>query len=265
MTKNENNTSKTTNKRLTIIAVLLFLILLLLLVLKFCSGPTNTNSGNSDPLPMDDTQGDYTVPEMANFVDKNIRLPGWGSFTIQANTTSITKGFEFHNPDSNHWYEVDISYNNSILENLIVDYDMSTSIEHYAKLAGLKGSTFELKKINEDYFKVIKEDDKTSIQALKEFDGTQDIVISVDGQDYNLKASCRENVYYMTFALYLADNDELLYQSNLVAPGKYIQSMEISRALSKGDYSAYVMIQPYRSDKSTKTNNGKVVIDLKVR
>lgn len=70
--------------------------------------------------------------------------------------------------------------------------------------------------------------------------------------------------YYMTFALYLKDGDELLYKSGLVAPGKHIQKITLNRALSAGEYDAYVFLQPYLSDMKTECNNGKVVIKLKV-
>ena len=69
----------------------------------------------------------------------------------------------------------------------------------------------------------------------------------------------------MTFALYLKENDELLYQSGLVSPNNYIQKMEISRPLKKGSYDAYIVIQPYRSDKKTKTNQGVVNLTLNVK
>ena len=66
----------------------------------------------------------------------------------------------------------------------------------------------------------------------------------------------------MTFGLYLSSNDELLYQSDLVAPGNYIQRMEMTRALEPGTYDAYVVCQPYCSDGLTKTNSGVVRITL---
>ena len=38
--------------------------------------------------------------------------------------------------------------------------------------------------------------------------------------------------------------------------------MDISRKLKSGTYDAYVVCQPYRSDKTTKTNSGVVKITL---
>lgn len=68
--------------------------------------------------------------------------------------------------------------------------------------------------------------------------------------------------YYLSFALYLKDNDELLYESKLVEPGQHLTNIEISRPLAAGTYDAYVFIQPYMSDQATPCNNGKVTIKL---
>ena len=57
-------------------------------------------------------------------------------------------------------------------------------------------------------------------------------------------------------------DDELLYQSGLVEPNKHIKNIELSRPLSAGEYDAYVCIQPYKSDKTTPTNSGKVKVKL---
>ena len=261
------NENKKPNYMLYVVIVLLLIIigLLAMNMFKNNNGGGNVTPGTQEGPKMDDTQGEYKVPEMANFVSKNITLPGWGSFTIPKNTTDINKGFEFHNPDANHWNEVDISYKDNILENLIVENEMQTSIEHYAKLAGIEGTTYDVKSYDSEYFEVNEVDGAKYLKALKPFEGTKEIVITVDDKEYTLKANSRENVYYMTFSLYLQDNDELLYESGLVAPGNYIQTMKMSRALSEGSYDAYVLIQPYKSDKVTSTNNGKVVIKLNVK
>ena len=69
----------------------------------------------------------------------------------------------------------------------------------------------------------------------------------------------------MTFALVLNDTNEVIYQSNLVEPDKHLQRITLNRPLEKGDYSAYVLIKPYRSDMQTECNNGKVMITLHVK
>ena len=78
-------------------------------------------------------------------------------------------------------------------------------------------------------------------------------------------SSASTNCFYMTFALYLNNNDECLYQSKLVEPDKHIQHISLNRALSSGEYDAYVFIQPYMSDMKTPCNNGRVDIKLIVK
>jgi hypothetical protein len=249
------------------------IILLLLLLLNQCSGAKKNDNGGGGNTPtptptVDESQGAYVKPETPIDRSKNVTLPGWGSFTIPANTKTIDKGFEFHNPAENMWYEVAVKYNNQTLEKLIVDSGNIATAEHYAKLANIKGTNYKFKSVDTTCFELVDKDGIECIKAIAPFEGEKDIVIEVDGQDYTFKASCDVEIYYMTFALYLDDgteNGELLYQSGLVKPGNYIQTMELSRALQAGDYDAYVFIQPYRSDQVSKTNTGKVVIDLIVR
>lgn len=253
--------------RLLIILIVILLIVLCLLGFKMCSSSKSTNGGETTPnvpVEMDESQGEYKVPEMANFISKNITLPGWGSFTIPSDTTYINKGFEFHNPESNLWNEVDISHGNSILENMIIDSESMTAVEHYCKLAGIEGETYKLTAYDSNNFELITQDGVDYIRPINVFDGESNFTVTVDGKEHQFSAACRQNVYYMTFALYLSEGDELLYQSGLVSPGNYIQTMEISRPLSAGSYDAYVFIQPYKSDRATKTNSGRVVITLNV-
>ena len=246
-------------RNLLIIAVTLASIILCLFLLNRC---TTYKAPGTNQLDIDDTQGDYEKPEEANFMSKNITLPGWGSFNIPANTTQIDKGFEFYNPEANTWQEAYIYYGKNVLENIFIGEEYKTNIEHYGKLAGLKGDKYEVTDYDSEYFKV---DGNQEISVIKYFDGEKVIKFKVDDKEYELKYECLEDKYYMTFGLYLEKDDELLYQSKLVEPGKYIQSMEISRPLSEGTYDAYVLIQPYRSDRATQTNSGKVVIKLNVK
>ena len=69
-----------------------------------------------------------------------------------------------------------------------------------------------------------------------------------------------EGYYYLTFELKIGE--ESLYKSDLVPPGKHIQKITLSRALEKGEYDASVVMQPYKWDQSTPTNNGVVNIKL---
>jgi len=255
------------NRLLTIILAVALVIVIILLLLKSCS-PSNgggTDTPTPTPPEIEENQGVYVKPESPIDRSRNVTLPGWGSFTIPKDTTHIDKGFEFHNPEQNTWYEVTVSYNGSGLEKLIVDSGNVATAEHYAKLANIRGEKYEFKSWNEKYFDVTEEEGVQYITAIGPFEGEEEIIITVDGQDYIFNAKCSYELYYMTFSLYLdngGENDELLYESGLVMPGNYIQTMEISRPLSAGTYKAYIYIQPYRSDKVSKTNTGKVVIDL---
>ena len=102
-----------------------------------------------------------------------------------------------------------------------------------------------------------------TVEGIGGFEGTKTITVETStGDTVDLEVTGKTECYYMTFGLYLEENDELLYQSDLVAPGKYIQKMELSRPLEAGTYDAYVVCQPYQSDKVTKTNQGIVKITL---
>ena len=87
---------------------------------------------------------------------------------------------------------------------------------------------------------------------------TKDINTGIDL--YN--PSSNENKYLLKFSLYLTNNDELLYSSNLVEANKHIYNITLNKTLSSGTYDAYILIEPYKLDRETKCNIGKVVIKL---
>ena len=75
-------------------------------------------------------------------------------------------------------------------------------------------------------------------------------------------------LYYLTFELRLRlDNGEYetLYKSGLVGAGKHIYQITLSHAVSAGEYSGELFIQPYRmSDMSpTNTVTGNLTIIVK--
>ena len=77
-------------------------------------------------------------------------------------------------------------------------------------------------------------------------------------------------MYYLTFELRLYNESgqdyEVLYTSGLVAPGKHIYSITLSRELEKGVYEAVVHVQPYRmNEEKTPTNNADMKIRLIVK
>ena len=217
--------------------------------------------------PMEETQGQYVKPETPVDRSKNITLPGWGGFTIPAGTKTITQGFEFHNPEENFWYEDWVSIDGTQLEKLVVDSGESTELNHYLKLAGRTDSVAEVTDADASCFKIAQNDDGAyTVEAIQGFEGTKTITVKTDaGETVALDVACKDECYYISFGLYLEKDNELLYQSGLVAPGNYIQQMEMTRKLMPGTYDAYVVCQPYRSDKATKTNSGVVKITLTVQ
>ena len=85
---------------------------------------------------------------------------------------------------------------------------------------------------------------------------------------YNPDAN--DGYYYLTFELRIpADNEqgyEALYSSQLVPPGKHIQTITLSRGLDAGEYDAIIHVQPYTMDESlTPTNNADMKTALIVR
>ena len=226
----------------------------------------DTDGAAGQPLQLDQSQSAYVKPETPVDRSKNITLPGWGGFTIPAQTTDITQGFEFHNPAENLWYEDVVSINGKQLEHLVVDSGTKVELSHYLKLAGIQGSVTEVADYDERCFAV--ERDKAgdyTLEGIGGFEGEKVIKVRTNtGKDTELSVTCAQDCYLMTFGLYLSSDDELLYQSDLVAPGNYIQRMEMTRALEPGTYDAYVVCQPYCSDGVTKTNSGIVRITLTV-
>ena len=79
-----------------------------------------------------------------------------------------------------------------------------------------------------------------------------------------------KDLYYLTFELRLTNNTEkgyeVLYKSQLVPPGQCIQNIELSKALTAGEYDAVVHVQPYKMDEAkTPTNNADMKTKLIVK
>ncbi len=238
-----------------------------LIVIACLGGYIYKMSQDSDTKQVDVNQSAYVKPETPVDRSQNVTLPGWGSFTIEANTKKITSGFEFHNPDSNYWYEDTILMDGKELETLIVDSGNKVEINHYLSLAGIDSKVSKITSYDKSVFSIEKnEDGNYTLEGIGGFTKDKKIKVKTeDGKTQTLTVSCKDDCYYMTFGLYLADGDTLLYQSDLVAHGNYITSMEMTQALKKGTYDSYVVIQPYKSDKKTETNSGVVNLTLNVQ
>ncbi len=265
-----------------IIIVVLVLIAIVLFCIKSCEKnvPNGTNSESvtsKTPLEMDENQGDHVELSTSSY-DRNITLPGWSTISIPAGTTKINDGISFYNPEANCWYEVGYYYGDELIMSALVSEEVEDgSLVSLANLYQVGTNTAdlgisEIVSYDANYFDIEKRyTDDYSIHSKAVFEGNQEITVKcTDGQTRTLIAICNQRNYYMTFGLYIdsADNSEtseLLYESKLVAPGKYIEDIELTRALEAGEYDAYVLIQPYKDDKTTATNNGMVKVKLFVQ
>ena len=79
---------------------------------------------------------------------------------------------------------------------------------------------------------------------------------------YNPKTNTGK--YYLQYAFYLVEGDELIYESNLVEPD-YKFSVDFARLLKKGEYDAYVKIRTFRisdlSECNGVTNNLTITVE----
>ena len=78
-----------------------------------------------------------------------------------------------------------------------------------------------------------------------------------------------EGWYYLTYKLCLLDKNgavsEVLYESQLLPPGQYIQDITMSRGLSPGTYEAVMHVQPYRIADKSPTNNADLRLTIIVK
>lgn len=270
--ENEDKLEKKVKRQKRTIIGLVITIIIILLLLGSCNAflrkkanDCDSACGTDEIAELDPNQGDYAAEEVANKYVRLISMPGWGGFTIPANTITITQGFEFHNPEDNSWYEDTVSINGQEVETFIVG-DSEVEINHLLRIVGIKNTVKSVKSYDENYFvSYLSADNKYIVKGIAGFDGTKEIVVELaNGEEVTLDITCNHEMYYMSFALYIenGDNDILLYQSGLVEPGKYIQRMDLTSGISKGTYDAYVFCQPYKSDMKTKTNSGIVKITL---
>lgn len=66
------------------------------------------------------------------------------------------------------------------------------------------------------------------------------------------------NPCYFTFELVLDDTDEVLYTSGMVAPGKVITDITLSRALAAGEYNATIRISTASLEDGSAMNGANV-------
>lgn len=244
----------------------ILIIILLIIVIGLAGYIFLGKDKKDDSKKIDDTQSSYVKPERPTDRSKNVTMPGWVSFTIPANTKTITQGFEFHNPDKNYWYEDEISIKGNRIENLVVDSGNKVDLNYYLGSANIDGKVKKVLSYDKKCFSITNKDDVYKVEGIDYFKGKKSIKVETTaGNKVNINVKCHSNCFYMSFGLYLSKDNELLYQSGLVSPGKYIQKMNMKRSLKPGTYKAYVLCQPYKSDKKTETNRGKIEITLTVK
>ena len=102
---------KRKKRRLLIILPLLFLLIAAAVFMLFKTGYLVIGSGNKPapaatptptPIAAEAAQGAYQEETVE--AAKNITMPGWASITIAADTTEITRGVDFFNPEANEGY-----------------------------------------------------------------------------------------------------------------------------------------------------------------
>ncbi len=77
-------------------------------------------------------------------------------------------------------------------------------------------------------------------------------------------ANPESNTCYFQFQLILQDTEEVLYTSDLVAPGKAVVREELSRSFEAGDYPLIVRINTFSADGKTSYNGSDIVTTLHV-
>ena len=71
-----------------------------------------------------------------------------------------------------------------------------------------------------------------------------------------------EGKYYLSFSLYLKDQDKLLAETGLIQPGESALKLSLSHPLEPGEYEAVVLVQPSRMAAGSAPNNAEIATDL---
>lgn len=85
------------------------------------------------------------------------------------------------------------------------------------------------------------------------------ITISADTKDVTMNLQNPEgNPCYFTFEIVLTDEEETIYTSKLVEPGKAITDVTLSHALEKGEYPAVIKITTTSLTDGSEMNGAEV-------
>ena len=93
-------------------------------------------------------------------------------------------------------------------------------------------------------------------------------VTEINVDFYNPEVNAEK--FYLTFEIRIPNDSEegyeSIYKSGLVKAGNHIQKITISRGFDKGEYDAYIFVQPYRADEDlTPVNNANLKFKLIVK
>ena len=67
-----------------------------------------------------------------------------------------------------------------------------------------------------------------------------------------------EGKYYLSFTVYLKDQDKPMAETGLIQPGESALKLSLSHPLDAGEYEAVVLVQPYRMADGSATNNAEI-------
>ena len=92
--------------------------------------------------------------------------------------------------------------------------------------------------------------------------------LSVGAGDKNWKitlANPKDNDCYFKYSITVDDDENPIYESDYIEPGKAISEFQVDKPLDAGDYTIYLNISTYSMDgKNTRLNGASVKADLHV-
>lgn len=89
--------------------------------------------------------------------------------------------------------------------------------------------------------------------------GSINIAANETAVDVNLKnPEENEGKYDLAFTITLEGEDEPIAKTGLIPAGKSALKLKLTKPLEPGTYEATVLVQPYRVDDQSKTNNAEI-------
>ena len=132
-----------------------------------------------------------------------------------------------------------------------------------------------------DYYRIL--DDQTPLAEFplqgidgnaKKFTGEAKVIVIPVVNDVTILAGAKEakihllnpadNACYLAFKIVIEGSEDVLYSSNLIEPGMYLEEITLSRGLARGEYRATMEIRAYSLEDIIETNNFSVKFHIKV-